>query len=338
MVIELIAVGTFVFVLLCELWHARRMTRLGHLAFGPGSGGRPRAWVRALPFARAGAAAVLVWGLAVLLDLPPKFAGNEAVVDAPAEHHLVVVLDVSPSMHLKDGGPKGDQTRAERARTLLRSILDRTDTVHTRVSVVAFYSDAKPVVVDTYDLNVLHNILDDLPLEHAFKAGKTNLYKGVELAFDLARPWREKSTTVVVASDGDTLPPSGRPLQPPSVASVLVLGVGNPHKGLFIDGHSSRQDRTSLNRLALQLSGQYHDGNTRHVPSSLLNEFARSLSPRAAASLGTRALALYAVGIGSVLLALCSPLLALFGVRGRAGRRGGRASARRGRNPLPVTG
>ena len=75
-----------------------------------------------------------------------------------------------------------------------------------RVSVVAFYSDARPVVIDTFDPEVVANILDDLPLEYAFKPGKTNLYEGVKTAGEVGKAWPVKSATLLLVSDGDTLP------------------------------------------------------------------------------------------------------------------------------------
>ena len=85
--------------------------------------------------------------------------------------HLVILLDVSPSMQLSDAGPGGQQTRAKRAAEILMSILNRIALEQCRVSVVAFYNGAKPVVIDTSDPEVVRNILSDLPLDQAFNVG-----------------------------------------------------------------------------------------------------------------------------------------------------------------------
>ena len=42
------------------------------------------------------------------------------------------------------------------------------DRFGTRVTVVGFYTAAKPVVIEAFDLNVVSNVLNGLPLEHAF--------------------------------------------------------------------------------------------------------------------------------------------------------------------------
>ncbi len=47
------------------------------------------------------------------------------------------------------------------------------------ISVVACYNGSKPVVVDTKDMEVVRNILNDLPMHHAFPSGKTDLFSGL---------------------------------------------------------------------------------------------------------------------------------------------------------------
>ncbi|MEX0586752.1 MAG: vWA domain-containing protein, partial [Pirellulales bacterium] len=296
--VTLIAICAAVTACILSEWaHARRVRRVAHLAFGPA--GRPRRWVRAAAPLRVVAVAALTWGLITLwqLDSAPEATGGS--IDRSI-HHVVVALDVSPSMHLVDAGPKGDQSRGDRAREVLRSILSRLDARRTRVSVVAFYSNARPVVVDTFDPDVTANVLEDLPLEHAFRGGKTNMYSGVKAAGELGAAWREGTATLLVVSDGDTLPPSEMPTLPPAFARAVVLGVGSPHRGTFIDGHSSRQDASSLERLALRLRGQYHDANTRHLPSEAIGTLAASLPMSDDKGPDVREAAIFAVAGSSV--------------------------------------
>ena len=49
-------------------------------------------------------------------------------------------------------------------------------------------------------------------------------------AADIARPWNPRSTVLLVLTDGDTVPPTGMPKMPASVAKVVVIGVGDPVK------------------------------------------------------------------------------------------------------------
>lgn len=303
---------------LAEWLHARRVSRVAHLAFG--EAGSARRWTRAVGPLRALAAGATAWGLVTLLLAQPTPPGQSDAVDPRSLQHLVIVLDVSPSMHLVDAGPRGEQSRGDRAREAIRSVLDRLDARRTRVSIVAFYTSARPVVIDTFDPEVVANVLADLPLEHAFEAGKTDLYSGVKTAGEVGKAWRERSGVLLVVSDGDTLPTREIPMLPNSFASSVVLGVGSPQRGSFIDDHSSRQDTQALQQLAARLSGRYHDANARHLPTELLLQ----LVPAPPASNGDaydlRRLALAAVAIGSVTLAGLPVLLAIAGTPHRPWR------------------
>jgi len=302
---------------LAEWLHARRVRRVAYLAFGATE--RPRHWVRLAAPLRIVAAGALAWALMTLLVLDSAALQTIVGDDQREVQHVVIALDVSPSMHLVDAGPRGDQSRGERAREALGSILNRLDGRRTRFSIVAFYSDARPVVIDTFDPEVVANVLADLPLEHAFDAGKTNLYAGVRSAAELAKGWREKSATLLVVSDGDTLPAQEIPTLPRAYAKMLALGVGNTARGTFIDDHSSRQDAQSLERLALRLGGSYYDVNVRHLPTSVIQSLP---APPAKAGIGLdmRATALAAAGGGAAVLALLPVLLSIAGTSHRPWR------------------
>ena len=300
---------------LAEWLHARRVRRVSYLAFGPG--GSPRSWTSLAPLLRVAAVGAVTWGLVTLLGIgaPPLEAFGAK--DARSLHHVVVALDVSPSMDLPDAGPKENQSRGDRARDAIRSVLERLDSRRTRVSIIAFYTTAKPVVVDTFDPEVTANVLADLPLEHAFAAGKTDLYSGVREAAKLGKDWRERSATLLIVSDGDTLPSQEIPTLPRAYSSVLILGVGSPSRGTFIDGHTSRQDAQSLERLALRLGGRYYNATSRHLPSAAVTAAATALPPEKGEPTDLRWLAVIATGCGSLVLASLPPLLALAGTAHR---------------------
>jgi Ca-activated chloride channel family protein len=298
-----------------EWLHSRRVAKVASLAFGPNA--RPRRWVRAVPLLRVLAVGGATWGLWILFSLKPAALVEDA--SPKSVHHIVIALDVSPSMDLYDSGPGHKESRAQWGRKVLMSILDRVDMSQTRVSIVAFYTDARPVVVDTFDPNVVENILDDLPLEHAFDAGKTDLYKGVGVAMGLAKKWRAGSTTLIVLSDGDTLPKKEMDPIPPAVTRTIVIGVGNPHHGKFIDGHSSRQDARSLQRLALKLKGVYHNGFAKHVSSDEVSKLAEGLPVVDQAGPGLREWALMSMAAGIACLALVPMALAVAGSSWRGG-------------------
>src|SRR5436190_13755021 len=206
---EITACAVVLLAVAAEHLHAQRCRRVAALAFGPT--GRPALWARFAPLLRVAAIGAACWGLMTLLLLPPK-AHRDAKANEPTPgeaRHLLLVLDVSPSMRLEDAGPDGKQSRRKRAGELLKSFFERVPIDLYRVSVVATYTEAKPVVIDTSDLEVVRNILDDLPMQYAFRAGPTNLFAGLEEAAKVAHPWRPGSATLVVLSDGDTVPASG---------------------------------------------------------------------------------------------------------------------------------
>ncbi len=301
MVTPLVLIGILFFACLGELILRRRTRALAPLAFGPGEG--PRPWTRLAPLLRIAACLALAWGLLTLLLLPPK-AHRAQALEEGEERHLVLVLDVSPSMRLEDAGPELDQGRLRRAADVLDSFFKRLPIVQVRVSVVAVYSGAKRVVVDTRDMDVVRNILLDLPMHYAFQPGQTQLMRGLEEASLLARPWNPKSTTVIVISDGDTLPGQDLPKMPVSVEQVLVVGVGDPRAGSFIDGRQSRQDVTTLRQIARRLKGIYHNGNQKHLSSETLSLLLKHEEEEAGLGLSRREVALLAIALGASLLAL----------------------------------
>nr|WP_201723984.1 vWA domain-containing protein [Rhodopirellula sp. SM50] len=319
MVVEGITLFTFAMMLIAEVVHFRRCARLAPLAFGPSES--PRPWAMLAPGIRLLAAVAVAWGLSTLLVVQPKSFRPEGEVQPGKEQHLLIVLDVSPSMRLEDAGPTGKQSRKGRGRDLMRSLFERLTTEQYRVSAIAVYNGAKPVVVDSKDLNVIDGVLGDLPLFQAFESGKTRLLDGLREAAEIAKPWNPGSTTVILLSDGDTVPPQGMPSMPASVASVLVVGVGDPSQGSFIDGRQSKQDTFMLRQIATRLRGTYHDGNKRHLPSELVAGIALRGVQNQKEPWTRREYALMATAIGSFLLAVLPWLLEHFGTTYRPGVR-----------------
>jgi Ca-activated chloride channel homolog len=316
MVAELAALAAIIVVALAETLHARRVARLSRLAFGPTR--RPSLWVRAVPLLRVASAGAVAWGLVTLLMLKPKTHAAETIPDNK-KRHVLLVLDVSPSMRLKDAGPNRDLTRRARATAVMESFFQRVPNEQYLMSVIAVYSSAKPVVVATKDMEVVRNIMADLPMQYAFITGKTDLFSGLQEADKVARGWRPKSALLILLSDGDTVPATGMPKLPASIADVLVVGVGDPRAGTFIDGRQSRQDAGTLRQIATRLNGTYHDANEKHLPSDLLARL--TLIPRQGAfeRLTKREYALIACGLGASILALLPVLLHQFGTRWRPG-------------------
>ena len=266
----LVAATTAVLATGAEVLHAMRIRKVRHLAFGPtGRFSTPTILAPVLKVLFLGG---LAWALTTLYLLEPKAHRSEVKeIESKERRHLLLVLDVSPSMKLKDSGEDSGLTRTQRSSKLVQSLLKRTTDDKLHITMVAVYNGAKPVVQESRDLEVILNFLDGMDMSSVFPVGKTRLFDGLEEAAKIAREWPSNSATLLLVSDGDTVPATGMPKMPPSIDGVLVMGVGNPTKGSMIDGRQSRQDVGALQQIASRLGGQYHDGNMRHVPSSVLN-------------------------------------------------------------------
>jgi Ca-activated chloride channel family protein len=264
------------------------------------------------------AVALAMWGLTTLLTIEPKIHKARAV-DPDEIRHIVIVLDVSPSMKIKDAGEDGTRTRRKRAFELMESFFKRVRVEQMRLSLIAVYNGAKPVVVDTKDAEVVRNFLDGMDMYTAFEAGKTHLFDGLDLATEISSQWRQDSTTIVLLSDGDTVPSVGIPKMPRSVNGILVIGVGNPIKGTFLDGQNSKQDASTLRQIALRLNGTYHDGNVKHIPSETISSLVSVEEKSALEKMTRREYALVAIGTSALILAALPFILNSFGTKWRVG-------------------
>lgn len=334
MVAELAAVVAVLVAAVAELWHQARIRRLAPLLFGPRR--RPAHWAMAAPVLKVAALGALAWGLTALLDEQPK-VHKIGVLPEHEVRHLVLVLDVSPSMRLQDAGPSGQQGRHQRARDVMESFFSRVTVEQYRITVIATYNGAKPVVIDTRDLEVVRNILNDLPMHYAFPVGKTDIFAGLQEAARIAHPWQPRSTTVILVSDGDTVPATGMPKMPAAVSHVLVVGVGDPVTGRFIDGRQSRQDRSTLRQVAVRLGGTYHDGNEKHLSTAILQDLTQTSGESPLQRLTRREYALIAIGLGGAVYALLPLLLHLLGTLWRPGVPAPRPGRQPATEPAPST-
>ena len=315
----LAAVTVFVLVTGAEFLHYRRVTRAAPLAFGNRSSTLlPVAAVVAV--LRMLAFTMVAYGLTALFFLPAK-AHRAGFIRESEYRHLVMVLDVSPSMQLEDAGPSGKQKRAERAADLIHSFFERVSAEKYKTTVIAVWTDAKPVVKDTADREVIRNILTELPMRHAFKPGETNIFAGLEQAAELAKPWNPGSAILMLITDGDTVPATGMPKMPVSIGNnVAIIGVGSPTVGKNIAGHSSRQDVSTLRQVATRLNGTYHDGNEKHMSTDLVSRIDERATPPEESKFKAREIALVCVGVGTATIALLPFALNLMGTLWTPGR------------------
>lgn len=306
-----IAVAVLVLVLLAERLHERRIRVVAHLATGPS--GRPRYWVRWVSLARAIALGVMAWALAVLY-----FSGGQGYGGASQpedlrnnRRHVVFAADLSPSMLLKDAGPSGDMARTQRMHEVADAILKRVDG-DVLYSVMAFYTEAIPVVLDAEDSELVRNVFNGLPIWYAMESGKTDLGNGVRKTLQKLSSFPEDSVTLFICTDGDTEPLGAIPKLPPSVHAVYVLGVGDTKQGTFIDGHMSRQDPALLGALAGRMRGTYIDVNEKHVSTLSLGTLTAGMG-KTKSRLDLADIAIFAFAAGAAVLALLPVLLEYFG-------------------------
>ena len=258
-----------------EWLHSRRIRVAGRLAFGP-SGARP--WTRFVPLLRPASLAAFTWGLVTLVLM--QTGGNDPTKDTKNDTatRLVFIADVSPSMHLQDAGPDGGLSRHDRMRDVADGILQRVSG-NLRFGVIGFYTESIPVVMEARDPELVRNVFNGLPLTFAMPVGQTDLGKAVNEALEHVSAFPTGSTRLIIFTDGDSV--SLVPIQqrPKSVKEVLVLGLGNPTKGTYIDGHQSRQEGDTLQRLATALGGIYEDVNTKHLATTALGDLVVPLAP-----------------------------------------------------------
>ncbi|MEN9572167.1 MAG: hypothetical protein RL514_22 [Verrucomicrobiota bacterium] len=310
MIPSLAALTVLLLTLLAEWLHVRRIRAVGRLAFGPT--GAARGWTRVVPLLRSVCLAAFAWGLAtlVLLKLAEKEGGNRDQSNKDATR-LVFVADLSPSMYLTDAGPEGKLTRHARMREVVEGILQRVSG-NLRFGVIGFWTDSQPVVMEARDPELVRNVFNGLPLSYAMPDGPTDLGQALNAAVKLVGEFPAGSTRLIIFTDGDSVSLAPILPRPKSVKEVFVLGVGNPHKGTFIDGHQSRQEGDTLRAVASALQGSYTDVNEKHLPTTALGDLVVTLAPpRKGFTLAE--LAVLAMVVGAAVLALIPVALEFFG-------------------------
>ena len=236
-----------------------------------------------MPLLRVLSLTAFAWGLATLwmLELAAAAGSQDKAGGEPTR--LVFVADLSPSMYLKDAGPDGKQSRQTRMREVVEAILQRVSG-NLRFGVIGFYTDSLPVVMEARDPELVRNVFNGLPLTYAMPLGETDLGQAINSAIALVKDYPPRSTRILIFTDGDSVPIVPLASRPASVRDVTFLGLGNPRKGTFIDGHQSRQEPETLGRLAAELKGTYFDANEKQMPTTSLGDLVVTAPLRSAAS------------------------------------------------------
>jgi Ca-activated chloride channel family protein len=282
------------------------------LAFGPG--GSPPARVSWLAPVRVGGVLLLIWGfLTALANGPPRFASlREAATDE--EPRVVILLDVSPSMDIEDAGPAENMSRRSWGATVLWQRLSRMPAGQVRISVVAFYTSAKPIVVDARDPGLIRHLLYAVPLRQVFEHGITYLGPGLEAVTDLVRDWPPRSASLIVLTDGGDVEPQAV-ARPPAIKDVWVVGVGSQH-GILHDGQPSFQECACLKEIADHLGGIYNNCNGAEADERMLEPLWHYFQAAAGRPSRRRTAALAAL-FGGVLLSAVPLMLTRWGRKAR---------------------
>ena len=112
-----------------------------------------------------------------------------------------------------------------------------------------------------------------------------------------------------------------------SIRSTLIVGVGDPLAGKFIDGRQSRQDVPTMRQIAARLGGTFHNGNEKQLASNLIAEATGMEEEDVFERLTRREYALLASLAGALLLALLPILLHFFGTSWHPGGAFGETSS-----------
>jgi Ca-activated chloride channel family protein len=151
--------------------------------------------------------------------------------------------------------------------------------------------------------------------------GQTDLGQAINAAVRLVNDFPEGSTRLIIFTDGDSVNLVPIAPRPKSVKEVFVLGIGNPHKGTFIDGHQSRQEGDTLRTVASAFAGTYADVNEKHLPTTALGDLVVT-APLPSRSLSLAELAVLAMALSAAVYALIPVALELFGSDWKTGRPG----------------
>ena len=256
MVIKIIGIGIGAIVAISEVRHsrvARRVTQLGWNA---------RAWeslcLRFVAVGRSIAFIGSIWAVTNLVSLPAVPSPSQQNDSLELREHIIILVDVSPSMLLMDGGIDKSQVRLTAATDYLDKLLVSSCVEDQLYSLWTCYDELIDYVDATPDKNVVRNfLLNDRfftthmrsTIDGPSAARETNLVKCIRSAFEKVKERPRGSVTFVLLTDGDCEGLGERIPTPKSVDAFHVLGVGSL-EGCRIGARYSKLNRTGLQEFA----------------------------------------------------------------------------------------
>lgn len=307
-------------LLIAELHHLRRCGRLAPFLFSglrtPWTILGSLATLRLFGFTLVALSTIQLWEDSTL---PAEL---NSAYDHEETDRLLILLDASLSMNIKDAGPAGDQSRGTRAADVIRDLVLSADRLPPRTTLVVFADAHYALILDTNDWRVIQASLNNRHLsEVLFDDEKTTLGAVLEAATtDLAKEWPKDSTALLVITDGDSEDTPAPITLPPAIRRSVVVGIGSAEGRLIGNFRSKRNDET-LEAAARASGGRYYNATTAPVPTEALGrpilpptvgegpDRPASNAPAAIAVRDTAPLYLLAAGITSLIAALILSLI-----------------------------
>lgn len=249
-------------------------------------------------------------GIAILWHDTMHPALHNSLPNAEETDRLLIILDCSKSMDLRDAGPNGDQNRGERAADLIRDLILGENRIPPRTTLLVFAERSIPLFVDSNDWRVIQHGLNNRSLSEVLFDGKlTTIGAVLENVFDdFVAEWPDQSAVLMLVTDGDSEDSVEGIKLPRSIRRTLVVGIGSA-EGRIIGDFRSRQDERTLGAIARELGGAYINANAEPIPVGALNR----PPPSAAELAGEESMAADPIGPRSLwalwLMALGIPLL-----------------------------
>lgn len=267
MVIAL-AIALLLLVVFVELTHMRRCLELQNFLFHACR--FPWGTLSALAATRVTGFALVALGTVSLWSESVNPAVLNSIFDDEGMDRLLIVLDCSNSMNLRDAGPERDISRGKRAAMLIDELLHAEKRLPPRTTLVVFADRADPLCVDTNDWNVIaHNLQNRNLSEYLFEGKETTIGAILRKLFRRFDPpeededdpepkwrWPDHSTVLLLVTDGDSDDRVGEIKLPSAIRRTVVVGVGSS-EGKLIGSFQSRQDEKSLEAVAKDLGGRY---------------------------------------------------------------------------------
>lgn len=218
--------------------------------------------------------------------------GRENAVGSSNTYDIILLVDISASMGVKDGNNDGD-SRIVEVQRFLNSFLDTNG--NSRYSVVTFSGRANTELPLTYDTHTTKVSIDTLTLVTDYNANGTLLSKGLIEAerrlFPENQEINNRKKIIILLSDGEEIDGNKSELDnilsklSSKGTSIITIGVGSLNGGKIpqyeFNGQIyyyrfqgaeaiSKLNEDSLKSIASRLGGQYIKLNESLTPQKLI--------------------------------------------------------------------